>query len=100
MKKVAIVFGVVAVLLFADGLYMVLANYHPGDANTFFGNQNWNMSDGEVTLISSGFLFLAAVIMWVIAVRRQARSVAGATRATGTDTAKTEQSGRRTASQA
>jgi hypothetical protein len=100
MKKVAIVFGVVAVLLFADGLYMVLANYHPGDANTFFGNQNWNMSDGEVTLISSGFLFLAAVIMWVIAVRRQARSAAGATRATGTDTAKTEQSGRRTASQA
>jgi len=100
MKKVAIVFGVVAVLLFADGLYMVLANYHPGDANTFFGNQNWNMSDGEVTLISSGFLLLAAVIMWVIAVRRQARSVAGATRATGTDTAKTEQSGRRTASQA
>jgi len=100
MKKVAIVFGVVAVLLFADGLYMVLANYHPGDANTFFGNQNWNMSDGEVTLISSGFLFLAAVIMWVIAVRRQARSAAGATRATGTDTAKTEQSGHRTASQA
>ena len=100
MKKVAIIFCVVAVLLFADGLYMVLANYHPGDANTFFGNQNWNMSDGEVTLISSGFLFLAAVIMWVIAVRRQARSAARATRATGTDTAKTEQSGRRTASQA
>jgi hypothetical protein len=70
VKRVAIVFGVVAVLLLIDGLYMVLANYHPGDANTFFGNQTWNLSDGEVTLISAGFLFLAAAIMWVIAVRR------------------------------
>ena len=100
MKTVAIIFGVVAVLLFADGLYMVLANYHPGDANTFFGNQNWNMSDGEVTLISAGFLFLAAVIMWVIAVRRQARARAGATRASGSDAAKAERSGSQTASQA
>jgi membrane protein implicated in regulation of membrane protease activity len=74
MKRVAIIFGVVAALLLADGLYMVLANYHPGDANTFFGNQTWNLSDGEVTLISAGFLILAALIMWVIAVRRDARS--------------------------
>ena len=74
MKRVAIVFAVLAVLLFTDGLYMVLANYHPGDANTFFGNQTWNISDGEVTLISSAFLAVAAVVMFVIAFRRQARS--------------------------
>jgi hypothetical protein len=97
MKRAAIIFGVLAVLLFIDGLYMVLANYHPGDANTFFGNQTWNMSDGEVTIISSGFLALAAVIMFVIAFRRQARSRAG--RHAG-DTSKTERPGRRTASQA
>jgi hypothetical protein len=74
VKRVAIVFGVLAVLLLIDGLYMVVANYHPQDANTFFGNQTWNLSDGEVTLISAGFLILAALIMWGIAVRRGARS--------------------------
>ena len=94
MKRVAIIFAVVAVLLFADGLYMVLANYHPGDANTFFGNQTWNISDGEVTIISSGFLALAAVIMWLVAVRRGARSRA---QRPGSDPGKTEQPGSRTA---
>ena len=94
MKRAAIIFAVVAVLLFADGLYMVLANYHPGDANTFFGNQTWNISDGEVTIISSGFLALAAVIMWVFAARRAARSRA---QPPGSDPAKTEQPGSRTA---
>jgi len=74
MKRVVIVFGVVSVLLFADGLYMVLANYHPGDANTFFGNQTWNLSDGEVVLISAGLVCLATLIMLAIAVRRGAWS--------------------------
>lgn len=97
MKRIALVVAVVAVLLFADGLYMVLANYHPGDANTFFGNQTWNLSDGEVTIISAGFLALAAVIMWVLALRRDARS--GAQRP-GSDPADTEQPGSRTASRA
>jgi len=94
MKRAAIIFAVVAVLLFADGLYMVLANYHPADANTFFGNQTWNISDGEVTIISSGFVALAAVIMWVFAARRAARSRA---QPPGTDPATTEQPGSRTA---
>jgi membrane protein implicated in regulation of membrane protease activity len=99
VKRVAIVFGVVALLLLIDGLYMVLANYHPGDANTFFGNQTWNLSDGEVTLISAGFLFLATAIMWVIAVRRD-RSRA---QRTGGDQPSQEQPGQpgsRTASRA
>jgi hypothetical protein len=74
VKRVAIVFGVVAVLLLADGLYLVLSNYHPQDANTFFGNQTWNLSDGEVVLISAGFLFLASAVMWGIAIRRGARA--------------------------
>lgn len=94
MKRVAIIFAVVAVLLFADGLYMVLANYHPGDANTFFGNQTWNISDGEATIISAGFLALAAVIMWLLAARREARSRA---QRTGDDLAEAEQPGSRTA---
>jgi hypothetical protein len=97
MKRTAIVFAVVAVLLFADGLYMVLANYHPGDANTFFGNQNWNLSDGEVTLISAGFLFAAALVMWGIGIRRAARSRTGRP---GEATSATERPGSRMASQA
>ena len=32
MKPVAIVFGVVSLLLFADGIYLLVAHYHPGDA--------------------------------------------------------------------
>ena len=94
MKRAAIIFAVLAVLLFVDGLYMILANYHPGDANTFFGNQTWNISDGEVTIISSGFLALAAVIMWVFAGRRAARLRA---QPPESDPAKTEQPGGRTA---
>ena len=96
MKRAAIIFAVAAVLLFADGLYMVLANYHPGDANTFFGNQTWNISDGEVTIISSGFLALAAVIMWVFAARRGARARTQRP-ASDTDPAKADQPGDRTA---
>jgi len=96
MKRAAIIFAVLAVLLFADGLYMVLANYHPGDANTFFGNQTWNISDGEVTIISSGFLALAAVIMWVFAARRGARARTQRP-VSDTDPAKADQPGGRTA---
>lgn len=74
MKRLALIFTVVSVLLLVDGLYLELANYHPGDANTFFGNQTWNLSDGEVTLISAGFFILATAIMWAVAARRGTRS--------------------------
>jgi hypothetical protein len=70
VKRVALVFGVLGVLVLIDGLYMELAHYHPGDQNTFFGNQNLILSDGQVTLISAGLLILASLIMWGIAVRR------------------------------
>jgi hypothetical protein len=100
MKRVALVFGVVSLLVLIDGLYMQFAHYHPGDQNTFFGNQALILSDAQVTLISAGFLFLATVIMWVIAVHRDARSRA---RQAGRDPASGEepgQPGSRTASRA
>jgi hypothetical protein len=100
MKRVALIFGAVGVLLLADGLYMVLAHYHPGGQNMFFGNQTLILSDGQVTLISAGFVFLAALIMWGIAVRRDARSRA---RRPAGDPSAAEQPGRpgsRTASRA
>lgn len=77
MKRVTIVCAVVTVLLLADGLWMELAHYHPGDQNAFFGNGNLVLSDGQVILISAGFLLLATVVMWVLTVRRGAQPPAG-----------------------
>ena len=57
MKRVTIIFAVVTVLLLADGLWMQLTHYHPDDQNSFFGNGNIVLSDGQVLLISGGFLF-------------------------------------------
>jgi len=77
MKRVTIIFAVVTVLLFADGLWMQLTHYHRGDQNNFFGNGNIILSDGQVILISAGFLFLATLVMWLVAVRRGTQSLAG-----------------------
>ena len=48
MKRVTIIFAVVTVLLLADGLWMQLTHYHPDDQNSFFGNGNIVLSDGQV----------------------------------------------------
>ena len=93
MKRLTLVCAVISALLLIDGLYMVLANYHPADQNTFFGNQNLVLSDGEVTLISAGFFTLATALIWTITRRRGAAS-----RARGPEGQPPERSGRRTAS--
>jgi len=77
MRRLTLVCAVISALLLIDGLYMLLANYHPGDQNTFFGNQNLILSDGEVTLISAGFFILATVVIWIVAIRRGAAARAG-----------------------
>jgi hypothetical protein len=77
MKRVTIIFAAVTALLFADGLWMQLTHYHPGDQNNFFGNGNINLSDGQVILISAGFLFLATLVMWLVMVRRGPQPPAG-----------------------
>ncbi len=46
MKRAALIFGVLAVLLLADGTWMELANYQPGDQNPIFGNPHFIVSDG------------------------------------------------------
>ena len=40
-------------------------------------NGNIILSDGQVILISAGFLFLATLVMWLVAVRRGPQSPAG-----------------------
>ena len=72
MKRAAWIFTVLSVLLLADGLWMELSHYQPGDQNTFTGNANLILSDGQVVLISGGLLLAATVVMWVLVLRREA----------------------------
>ena len=72
MRRVAWICTVLSVLLLADGLWMTVSHYHPGDQNTFTGNSNLVLSDGQVVLISGGLLLAATVVMWVLVLRREA----------------------------
>jgi hypothetical protein len=72
VRRAAWVFTVLSLLLLADGLYMELSHYQPGDQNTFTGNANLILSDGQVVLISAGLLIVATVVMWVLVFRREA----------------------------
>jgi hypothetical protein len=71
VKRAAWIFTVLSALLLADGLWMELSHYQPGDQNTFTGNPNLILSDGQVVLISAGFLIVATVVMWVLVLRRE-----------------------------
>lgn len=73
MKRVTIIAGVVSVLLFADGLWMVLTHYNVNNGY-LFGDQNINLSEGQVMMISAGFLVLATVVMWVVSSLRSGKS--------------------------
>jgi hypothetical protein len=74
LKRAAIVFGVLTLLLFADGIYLLAAHKNPnGDTGVLFGNQNNFLSAGTVVVISALLLFVATVIMWLTAVRREDR---------------------------
>jgi hypothetical protein len=70
MKRIAIICGVLTAALFADGTYMELANYQPGDQDPLFGNPHFIMSDGTTVLIAGGFLLIVTVVMWLVAARR------------------------------
>jgi hypothetical protein len=81
MKRGAVVFAVVALLLLADGSYLqVTRNSVGGDTGTLFGNPHLFLSAGTVVLISGGLLLAGAAIMWAVALlrdRRQLRKESG-----------------------
>jgi uncharacterized membrane protein YedE/YeeE len=64
MRRAALVSAILTILLLADGLYQVVSDYQPGDQNAFTGNPSLILSDGQVVLISAGFLLLVTVVMW------------------------------------
>ena len=98
MKRAAIVFGVLTLLLFADGIYLLATHKNPnGDTGVLFGNPDKFLSAGTVVVISALFLLVATVAMWLVAVRREDRERQAAERQPASEQA--GQSGR-TASKA
>jgi hypothetical protein len=72
MKRLALVFGVVSLLLFADGIYLLAThNEVGGDTGVLFGNPNNFLSAGTIVVISALLLLVASVIMWLVGVRRE-----------------------------
>jgi hypothetical protein len=71
IKRAALVFAVVSLLLFADGAYLQVSNDQVGgDTGVLFGNPHYFLSAGTVVLISAGFLLLGAALMWAVGLRR------------------------------
>ena len=74
MKRAAIVFGVLTLLLFADGIYLLATHTNPnGDTGVLFGNPDKFLSAGTVVVISALLLLVTTAIMWLVAVRREDR---------------------------
>jgi hypothetical protein len=73
MRRIAWTVSVGAVLLLVYGLidFITKYNWAQGDQNAFFGNQNILLNDGATVLIAGGFLSLAAILMWVLTLRKE-----------------------------
>jgi hypothetical protein len=72
LRRGAIVFGVLALLLFVDGIYLVATHKNPnGDTGTLFGNSSYYLNSGTVVVLSGVLVLIASVIMWLADVHRQ-----------------------------
>jgi Na+(H+)/acetate symporter ActP len=68
LRRIAIVGAILTVLVAADGLYMVLANYKPDDtSNNGFGN--FHPSDGQTVLIAAGLLLIVTIVSFALSMR-------------------------------
>ena len=70
LRRIAIVGAILTVLVALDGLYMVLANYKPGDTSNN-GFLSFHPSDGQTVLIAAGLLLVVTVIAFVLSSRAQ-----------------------------
>jgi hypothetical protein len=78
VKRGAIALAVVALLLFADGSYLIARkNQVGGDTGVLFGDPHFFLSAGTVVVISSLLLILGAAVMWAVAVWRETRPAGG-----------------------
>jgi len=72
MKRMAIIFSVLAIGMLILGLVENLTNFRwgAGDQNTFFGNPHLVLNDGKVVLILTGFLVVFSAVMWFMVLRK------------------------------
>lgn len=74
LRRAALVFGVLALLLFADGGYLLATHKNPnGDTGTLFGNSHYYLSSGTVVVMSGFLVLVASVVMWLLAIVREDR---------------------------
>jgi len=72
LRRGALAFGILSLLLFADGIYLVATHKNPnGDTGNLFGNSHYYLNSGTVVVLSGVGVFLASVIMWLVDVHRQ-----------------------------
>jgi hypothetical protein len=72
LRRGALVFGILALLLFADGIYLVATHKNPnGDSGVLFGNSSYYLNAGTVVVLSGVLVLVASVIMWLVDVRRE-----------------------------
>ncbi len=65
MRRIAIIGIILAVLLAADGMYMVVTQYNGGET------QAWNLPDGWIIIISAAALLVVSVLAFVLPSRSQ-----------------------------
>jgi hypothetical protein len=72
LRRAALVFGIVALLLLVDGVYLVATHKNPnGDTGVLFGNSSYYLNSGTVVVLSGVVVLAAAVGMWLLDVHRQ-----------------------------
>ena len=72
LRRAALIFGIVALLLLADGAYLLAThNNVSGDTGVLFGNPNYYLNAGTVVVLSGVFVLVLSVIMWLVDVHRQ-----------------------------
>jgi hypothetical protein len=72
LRRGALLFGILALLLFVDGAYLLATNNNVGgDTGTLAGNQHYYLNAGTVVVLSGVLVFAASVIMWLVDVHRQ-----------------------------
>jgi hypothetical protein len=72
LRRAAIIFGILALLLFADGAYLLASHDNVGgDTCVLFGNPQYYLNAGTVVVLSGLLVLVPSVIMWLVDVHRQ-----------------------------
>ena len=71
LRRAALVFAIVSLLLLADGAYLLASHDNVGgDTGVLFGNPRYYLNAGSVVVVSGLFVLAVSVVMWLVGVRR------------------------------